>query len=329
MGGTRSNPLGCAQETLTVESEEVVPCPDHLTGEEACALPLVGLTAWRAVVTKSGQFDHYSYNRSRTGGGKKTTTENGNGKGIRVKNSQDKGEGEGEETPSPPNFLVTGIGGGVALMALQFITALGGKCWVTSSSPAKIARAVSELGAEGGVSYLDTNTPPHKTWDLLTLLPPAHPHLDAIIDGSGSPNIIDRATRLLKPGGVVVSYGMTAASTIDSPTPRVQFGMSAVLKNIELRGSTMGSRREFEDMVAFVGERVLRPVVCRVVNGGWGEGDGDGDGESLLEKLDSLWDEMRGGKQFGKLVWRIEGGGVQGNEEGNEEKEAKEESSKL
>lgn len=54
LGGTKMNKLGCAQDLLIVDAAETVPCPAHLTGEQAAALPLVGLTGWRALVTKSG-----------------------------------------------------------------------------------------------------------------------------------------------------------------------------------------------------------------------------------------------------------------------------------
>ena len=39
------------------------------------------------------------------------------------------------------------------------------------------------------------------------------------------------------------------------------------MKNIEVRGSTMGSRKEFADMVKFVESKNLRPVVSRSVSG--------------------------------------------------------------
>ena len=48
--------------------------------------------------------------------------------------------------------LITGIGNGVALLALKLCLALGARVYVTSSSDAKIARAVA-LGAAGGVNY--------------------------------------------------------------------------------------------------------------------------------------------------------------------------------
>lgn len=78
------------------------------------------------------------------------------------------------------------------------------------------------------------------------------------------------------------------------------FLMGAVLQNIELRGSTMGSRREFEQMVQFVADMQLRPVISRVVGGGF----------ENLKEIDGLWEDMKSGSQFGKLVIEVakEGG---------------------
>lgn len=53
---------------------------------------------------------------------------------------------------SNDNVLITGIGGGVALLALQICVALGANVYVTSGSQDKIAKAVT-LGAKGGVIY--------------------------------------------------------------------------------------------------------------------------------------------------------------------------------
>jgi len=85
--------------------------------------------------------------------------------------------------------------------------------------------------------------------------------------------------------------------------PTLPFSMAAVLKNIELRGSTMGSRAEFRDMIAFVREHRIRPVISRVVKG-----------LEDLEAIDGLFEDMKTGKQFGKLV--VEIGGSEGGEGG-------------
>lgn len=73
--------------------------------------------------------------------------------------------------------------------------------------------------------------------------------------------------------------------------------MSAVLRNIEVRGSTMGSRAEFADMVAFVRDKKLRPVVSRSVHG------------LDIAQIDSLFEDMKNASQFGKLVVTLGEGG--------------------
>jgi D-arabinose 1-dehydrogenase-like Zn-dependent alcohol dehydrogenase len=86
---------------------------------------------------------------------------------------------------------------------------------------------------------------------------------------------------------VVVSYGMTLS-------PKMDWSMNAVLKNIELKGSTMGSRKEFANMVRFVGEKKIRPIVSRTVKG-----------LDNIKDIDGLFTEMKDGSQFGKLVIEV------------------------
>jgi D-arabinose 1-dehydrogenase-like Zn-dependent alcohol dehydrogenase len=85
---------------------------------------------------------------------------------------------------------------------------------------------------------------------------------------------------------VIVSYGMTLG-------PKMPWLMSAVLRNQEIRGSTMGSRREFAEMMEFVRDHNVRPVIDDVVPG------------LDLDKIDSMFDTMKRGQQFGKLVVQI------------------------
>ncbi|CAK7198705.1 hypothetical protein SEUCBS139899_001369 [Sporothrix eucalyptigena] len=245
LGGATAVAAGTGTEYLSVPEDELELAPAHLSPNEVAALPLVSLTAWRALVTKSNV----------------------------------------TKTPQPAggrNVLVTGIGGGVAIAATQLAIAHGCRVYVTSGDPAKLQRAKNELGVAGGVSYKDAD------WDkqLLKLLPKERPQFDAIIDGAGG-DIIKRSVRLLRPGGVVSSYGMTVS-------PKMDWLMSAVLRNIELKGSTMGSRAEFRAMVAFVREHKIKPVVSRVVYGGLSEAN--------LPNIDGLFDDIKAGRQFGKVV---------------------------
>jgi NADPH:quinone reductase-like Zn-dependent oxidoreductase len=152
MGGTKVYDKGTLQEYITISESEVEEAPAHLSDAEAAALPLTGLTAWRALVSKAGE-----------------------------RNSKDGAA-----------VLITGIGGGVALMALRLAVARGAHVFVTSSSQEKIQKAV-ELGASGGVSYKEEG------WDkkLLGMLPAGKKNFDAVIDGAGGDSI-EKSVKLLK-----------------------------------------------------------------------------------------------------------------------------------
>jgi NADPH:quinone reductase-like Zn-dependent oxidoreductase len=238
-GSTSLYNVGAAQDYVCVHRDEVVSAPKHLSAIEGAALPLVGLTAWRAMTTKA-----------------------------RVQPGE--------------NILVTGIGGGVALLVLQFGAAMGTNVFVTSGSQEKLDRA-RDLGACGGAIYKA------EKWedDIRQQLPSSRPFIDAIIDGAGG-DIVSKAVKLLKPGGVIVQYGMTVS-------PKMTWTMPVVLLNAELKGTTMGSRQEFRDMVKFVEHKGIRPVISRTVSG-----------LSNLGEIDSLFDDMEAGRQMGKLVIDIE-----------------------
>lgn len=75
-------------------------------------------------------------------------------------------------------------------------------------------------------------------------------------------------------------------------SPKMPFTMAAVLKNIDVRGSTMGSRKEFKDMIEFVKAKKISPVVSRVLQTELDD----------LSAIDGLFEDMKHGTQFGKLV---------------------------
>ncbi|KPI43331.1 putative zinc-type alcohol dehydrogenase-like protein YogA [Cyphellophora attinorum] len=246
LGGTKMNPNGTLQEYMLVEASEVEEAPSHLSDVENAAIPLTGLTAWRAVMVKCGP----------------------------------------QNLKPGKNILVTGIGGGVALCALEFARAAGANVFVTSGSQEKIDKAI-KLGAKGGVNYKE------KDWDkkLKELLPKENKNLDCIVDGAGG-DVVSKGAKLLKNGGIISIYGMTVS-------PKMDFLMQAVLKNIEVKGSTMGSRKEFKDMIDFVKRTSASVPVSRVVK--W---DPSGDD---IKDVDGLFEDMKKASQFGKLVIEITG----------------------
>lgn len=176
--------------------------------------------------------------------------------------------------------LITGIGGGVAIFCLQIAVAYGAKVYVTSGSEEKLSKA-KDLGAVGGVNYND----PEWTNRVLEMLPSDHPLLDSVIDSAGG-EIVLQSLPLLRFGGIISSYGMTLA-------PRITFPMQAVMKNIEFKGSMMGSRKEFTEVIQFIGKHKIHPIVDSVYS------------MDDVDSVDDAFEVMKAGTQFGKLVIRV------------------------
>jgi NADPH:quinone reductase-like Zn-dependent oxidoreductase len=124
---------------------------------------------------------------------------------------------------SGQNVLITGIGGGVALTAMQICVARGASVYVTSGSQDRIQKAIT-FGAKGGANYKDSMTSFFCRFDIMTFLPfvenwPSHIGtmlarngssdgvLDVVID-SGGGDIMTQTSKILKRGGRVVCYGM-------------------------------------------------------------------------------------------------------------------------
>lgn len=171
--------------------------------------------------------------------------------------------------------LISGVGGGVALLALQMAVAVGAEVWVTSSSEEKIARAV-ELGARGGISYHTENWP-------ATLLKQAGGGFDIIVDsaaGSGFNHLVDAAN----PGGRIVFYGATQGDIPEVAARKIFW------KQLSVLGSTMGTPQDFAAMVNLFEQHQIRPVIDEIFP--------LAEGEQALRR-------MADGLQFGKLVLKI------------------------
>ncbi|MBH8568995.1 zinc-binding dehydrogenase [Microvirga sp. STS02] len=223
---------GTFAEYITLPAQYIRPLPAHLSYEQGAALPLAGLTAYRAAFTRALVQP-----------------------GERV--------------------LVTGVGGGVAITAVQLCVARGAEVWVTSSSEEKIARAQA-LGAKGGINYNTEN------W-VKALTQQAGGAFDVIIDSAGGAAfgaLLDAAA----PGGRIVFYGGTLGNIPDVPPAKIFW------KQLSILGSTMGTEQDFEEMLALVSEKKLVPVIDEVFP--------LAEGETALRRLDA-------GAQFGKVVLRI------------------------
>jgi NADPH:quinone reductase-like Zn-dependent oxidoreductase len=222
---------GTFAETIRLPSENLFDMPNHLSPEEAAALPLAGLTAWRTLFSRC-------------------------------------------QLASGERVLITGIGGGVALMAMQLALAAGAEVFVSSGNQEKIQKAIA-MGASGGANYREEN------WDKQ--LKAQAGGFDVIIDSAGGDSFT-LLPSLCNPGGRIGFYGGTLGKVTGLSLQPLFW------KQISLFGSTMGSPLEFAAMLAFVQRHQIRPVVDSVY---------------ALKDGAKAFERMKSGLQFGKLVLKI------------------------
>lgn len=178
------------------------------------------------------------------------------------------------ELQAGENVLITGVGGGVQTFALLFAVAAGANVFVTSGSDKKLARA-KKLGAKDGANY---KTDP----DWSKTLRKAAGQFDMIVDSAGGETFA-RALATVRPGGRVVTYGGTNGDA--------KIKMFPVFWNqIDIRGSSMGSPRDFAAMLSFVTEHRIVPVVDEVF--------------PLAQAADAA-QRMQRADQFGKIVLSV------------------------
>ncbi len=174
------------------------------------------------------------------------------------------------------DVLIIGIGGGVALAAMEIAKVAGAKVLVTSSSDMKLEKA-RLLGADVLINH---NSQPdyHKTvWEKTN-----RRGVDIVLDSVGSATW-ERSLRSLRKGGRLVTCGATSG-------PKAETNVNLLFwKQLEILGSTMASRSELDAVLKLVWKQRLRPVVDKVFP---------------LSEAKKAHLMLEAGNQFGKLVLR-------------------------
>jgi len=197
---------GTMAEKIAVPASMIVELPQHVPFEDAAALPVAGLTAWRALTTRG-------------------------------------------QLRSGEHVLVTGIGGGVATLALVFAKAMGAQVSVTSGSDEKLAKA-RELGASATASYKTAG------WEKELVARAGRPP-SLIIDSVGGDSL-NGLIGVAAPAARLVLYGATRMSPSKLDMAKIFF------KQVDIRGTTMGTDDEFRAMIQFVTEHRIRPVIDKI-----------------------------------------------------------------
>eukprot|EP01126_Amoeba_proteus_P021011 TRINITY_DN2131_c0_g2_i5.p1 TRINITY_DN2131_c0_g2~~TRINITY_DN2131_c0_g2_i5.p1 ORF type:complete len:237 (+),score=45.93 TRINITY_DN2131_c0_g2_i5:377-1087(+) len=180
---------------------------------------------------------------------------------------------------SQKRVLVTGIGSGVSQFVALFGVHAGGEVWVTSSKDEKIQLAIDRIGVKGGFNNSVQG------WSK-NVAKKVGGKFDVVVDGTGGHNF-GFLIELLKSGGKLVTYGATSGIPKTFPIHNV------FLSQKEILGTTMGSDRDFLDMINFINGRQISfsGLIDKVFP---------------LEDLHLALERMREGKQFGKLILAIQ-----------------------
>lgn len=144
------------------------------------------------------------------------------------------------------SVMIVGIGGGVAVACLQLAKLVGARVFVTSSSDAKIARALA-MGADGGVNYRNDKV-------SAAVQQMSGGGVDMVIDSVGEASW-GESLRSLRRGGRLVTCGATTGSNPPADLQRV------FIRQLEIYGSTGGSIAEFRQVLDVFNRGLVRPVI--------------------------------------------------------------------
>ncbi|MCC5948454.1 MAG: zinc-binding dehydrogenase [Nitriliruptoraceae bacterium] len=159
--------------------------------------------------------------------------------------------------------LIQGAGGGVATAALLLARAAGLHVTVTSRDEAKLERA-TDLGAHAAVPSGQR-------------LPG---RVDAVVETVGEATWA-HSLRALEPGGRVVVAGATSGFNPPADLPRMFF------RQLEVIGSTMGTKQELARLVRMLDATGVRPLI---------------DDTFAFDAAPQAFARMLDGEVFGKLV---------------------------
>jgi NADPH:quinone reductase-like Zn-dependent oxidoreductase len=171
--------------------------------------------------------------------------------------------------------LVWGIGGGVATAALSIAKALGGRVIVTSSSDTKLEQA-RELGADAGVN--------HATGDVPAAVKETTGGGAAIVVETVGEATWKDSLAAAGPRGRIVVCGATSGANPPAQLHRIWW------KQLDVLGSTMGTRADFEGAYELVKSGRAKPVIDRVYP---------------LAEARAAHERLEAGAQLGKIVLSI------------------------
>lgn len=164
--------------------------------------------------------------------------------------------------------------GGVSIFALQFAKLLGARVIITSSSDKKLEQARA-LGADRVINYRTTSSVVEEV-----LRASGGNGVDLVVETVGGANL-QQSLESLQPEGHISVVGFLAGVTASLNLVALN------LKRASLAGVSVGSRQDFEDMLAAISHHSLRPIIGATFP---------------LEKMREAFAFLKSGAHFGKIV---------------------------
>jgi NADPH:quinone reductase-like Zn-dependent oxidoreductase len=158
--------------------------------------------------------------------------------------------GKGNIRPGE-DVLILGAGAGVGTAAIQIAKLVGCRVFATASTAEKLQRA-KELGADFLINYT-TEEFDKSIRDLTNKR-----GVDIVVDYIGAHTWV-RSLRSARRGGRVLTCGATTGFAPQTDLRHIFF------RQVQVLGSTMGSHREFLDVMKCVFRGQLKPVIDRVL----------------------------------------------------------------
>src|SRR5699024_9414365 len=107
--------------------------------------------------------------------------------------------------------------------------------------------------------------------------------IDLVIDSVGAATF-NRSLGVLKPGGRMVVFGSSTEDVVELNIRDFFYGQ------YQLIGSTMASREELREMLSFMEQNEIRPVI---------------DSTYTLDEAKEALDYLKNGEQYGKIAVKI------------------------
>jgi NADPH:quinone reductase-like Zn-dependent oxidoreductase len=169
--------------------------------------------------------------------------------------------------------LVQGTGG-VALFAIQIARMHGARVIATSSSDAKLERALA-LGADEGINYVGI-----PEWGRRAREATNGDGVDHVVELGGEATL-PQSLRAVRTGGTISMIGVLSGGTMSASLGQV------VTRHVRLQGITVGSRDDFEAMSRAMERHGTRPCIDRTF---------------AFEEMKEALEHLRAGRHFGKIA---------------------------